>query len=219
MIGFLGSSVGKKYLMGLSALVWAGFVFAHMAGNMLIFVSPEAYNTYGHNLTSGNIIYVAEAVLVLALIVHVVLAISLTLENRKARGQRYAVSPKGEKRSAFASVTMGIQGSIILVFIILHLATFKYGTYYETTAHGVVVRDLFRLMSEVFHQPGYVAWYVIAVIILGFHLSHGVKSVFQSVGLWNTSYKPMIKTAAVIYAVVVAAGFLSQPIYVFLFAK
>lgn len=219
MIGFLGSSVGKKYLMGLSALVWAGFVFAHMAGNMLIFISADAYNTYGHNLTSGNIIYAVEALLILALITHVVLAIKLTLDNRASRPQRYAVAPKGEKRTTAASVTMGIQGSIILAFLILHIATFKYGTYYETTVHGVVMRDLFRLMVEVFHQPGYVVWYIVALIVLGFHLSHGVKSVFQSLGLWNLSYKPMVKTVAWIYGLVVAAGFLSQPIYVYLFAR
>jgi succinate dehydrogenase / fumarate reductase cytochrome b subunit len=92
MSGFFGSSVGKKYLMGLTGLVWAGFVLAHMAGNLLIFISADAYNKYGHFLTSGYIIYVAEAVLVAALLTHIFCAISLTRQNRAARPDKYAVS-------------------------------------------------------------------------------------------------------------------------------
>lgn len=216
--GFLRSTVGKKYLMGLAGLIWAGFVFTHMAANLLIFFSPEAYNLYSHALTSSNLIFVAEAVLVLALILHVYLAVSLTLQNRSAKGSRYAVKAKGEKRARFASTTMGIQGSVILAFVILHLATFKYGTYYETTVNGVVMRDLFRLVIEVFQSPGYVVWYLVALILLGFHLSHGVGSVFQSFGWMNGRYQPLLRKASIIYAVVVASGFIAQPLYVYLFA-
>ena len=108
MSGFLGSTVGKKYLMGISGLVWAGFVMAHMAGNLLMFVSADAYNAYGHALVSGNIIYVAEAVLILALITHVFCAVSLTLHNRSARPNRYAVAASGEKKVSGASRTMAV---------------------------------------------------------------------------------------------------------------
>ncbi len=218
MSGFLGSTVGKKYLMGISGLVWAGFVMAHMAGNLLMFVSADAYNAYGHALVSGNIIYVAEAVLILALITHVFCAVSLTLHNRSARPNRYAVAASGEKKVSGASRTMAVQGSLILAFIILHIATFKYGTYYETTVNGVVMRDLYKLIHEVFQQPGYIVWYVVCLILLGFHLSHGVKSIFQSFGLLNATYRPVINTVSCVYAVVVAGGFLAQPIFVFLFS-
>ncbi|MCE3010695.1 MAG: succinate dehydrogenase cytochrome b subunit [Proteobacteria bacterium] len=215
---FLLTSIGKKYLMGLTGLIWAGFVFAHMAGNMLIFVGADAYNKYGHFLTSGYFIYVAEAVLVLSLLVHVGCAISLTIENRAARPTRYAVTPNGSKGVTLASMTMAFHGSIILVFIITHLITFKFGTYYETTVDGVVMRDLHRLMIEVFQNPTYVFWYVISLVLLGFHLSHGVGSIFQSLGLRNDRTAPTIQKASCLYGVVVAAGFLSQPIYVFFFA-
>lgn len=219
MMGFLRSTVGKKYLMGLSALVWAGFVAGHMAGNLLMFVSADAYNAYGHGLTSGKIIYVIEAILIAALITHVVVAILLTKDNKTARPSRYAVTAKGDKKSTTASRTMGLQGTIILVFIILHIATFKYGTIYETTVDGVPMRDLFRLVVEVFQSPGYVVWYCVALVILGFHLSHGVKSVFQSLGLWNSAHRPTVKKIAWAYGIVVAAGFLAQPIYVYFFAN
>jgi len=216
MSGFLGSTVGKKYLMGITGLIWAGFVLAHMAGNLLIFVSADAYNSYGHALTSGNIIYVAETVLVLALLVHIYTAVSLTISNRAAKNQRYAVTASGKKKTTLASRTMAVQGSIILVFIILHLITFKYGVHYETTVNGTPMRDLARLMFEVFQQPGYVIWYLVALILLGFHLSHGVGSTFQSLGLMEGTYRNMWKKLSYAYATVVALGFIAQPVYIFL---
>lgn len=219
MSGFLGSTIGKKYLMGITGLVWAGFVLAHMAGNLLIFVSHDAYNAYGHALTSGNFIYIAEAVLILALLVHVSMAVSLTLANRRAKGSRYAVAASGKKKVSLASRTMAVQGSLVLAFIILHIVTFKYGTYYETTVNGVVMRDLARLIIETFQSPGYVVWYVVCLVLLGFHLSHGVGSTFQSLGLMEGTYRNLWKKLSYGYAVVVAAGFLSQPIYLFLFGN
>ena len=217
--GFLRSTIGKKYLMGMAGLVWAGFVLAHMAGNLLIFVSPEAYNAYGHAITSGNIIYIAETVLILALVAHVALAISLTMQNRAARPLSYAKQAKGEKAVSVASRTMGLQGSLVLAFIILHIATFKYGTYYETTVNGVVIRDLYRLMVEVFQSPGYVVWYLISLVILGFHLSHGVGSIFQSFGWMNGRHQATLKKISYLYAIVIALGFISQPVYIFLVAS
>ncbi len=219
MTGFLRSTVGKKYLMGISGLIWAGFVITHMAGNLLIFVSRDAYNSYGHALTSGNLIYIAEVVLVLALATHVYCAISITLHNRAARPEAYAVQASGKKKVSLASRTMAVQGSIILAFIILHIATFKYGTYYETTVHGVVMRDLFRLMLEVFQKPGYVFWYLISLVLLGFHLSHGVASTFQSLGLLGDNIRSPLKKFSWTYGLIVSLGFISQPIYIYFFAQ
>ncbi|MNK85976.1 hypothetical protein D3C87_1058740 [compost metagenome] len=218
MSGFLGSTVGKKYLMGATGLIWAGFVLAHMAGNLLIFVSHDAYNAYGHALTSGNIIYVAEAVLVVAFLVHVYTAFSLTMANRTAKEQKYAVAAKGTKKVSLASRTMAVQGTLILAFLIYHLVTFKYGVYYETTVNGVVMRDLARLMAEVFQSPAYVAWYVVCLVLLGFHLSHGIGSSFQSLGLMEGSYRNTWKKLSLGYATIVALGFIAQPLYLFFIA-
>ncbi|GIL17206.1 MAG: hypothetical protein BroJett040_09570 [Oligoflexia bacterium] len=216
---FIFTTIGRKYLMGISGLIWAGFVLSHMAANLLIIFNPQAYNSYGHALTSGNFIYVAEAILVLAIVTHVICGISLTRENLAARGSsRYAMTPNGEKGASLASKTMAPQGALILAFIISHIATFKYGTYYETSVGGVVMRDLHRLVVEVFKQPGYMAWYVVCLVLLGFHLSHGIGAIFQSLGLRNDKYACLIKKISVIYAVIVAAGFLVQPIYVFFIA-
>lgn len=217
---FFLTSVGKKYLMALSGIIWAGFVMAHMAGNLLMFVGPDAYNRYGHGLVSGSIIYVVEGLLIAALLIHVFCAISLTLENRRARGpQRYAMSPNGAKGPSLGSATMAFHGTIILVFIITHLATFKFGTYYETTVQGVVMRDLYRLMVEVFQQPGYLFWYLVSLVLLAFHLRHGITSIFQSLGLKNGRTEELVRKLGIAYAAVVTLGFLAQPIYIFLIAK
>lgn len=220
MIDFLRSTVGRKYLMGATGLVWMGFIFGHMAGNMLILISPDIYNAYGHAIVSNKILlYGTEIVLVSAILVHVTTAISLTKSNADARDTQYKITPNGPKGSSWASRNMGLQGSIILAFIILHLITFKYGTHYETMVDGVKMRDLHRLVIEVFQRPGYVVWYFISLGLMMFHLSHGAHSIFQSFGILERKMQDGLKKFAWTYAVVVVAGFLSQPLYVFLIHK
>jgi len=215
-LGFLSSSIGKKYVMGLAGAGWTLFVLGHMAGNLLIFAGPEAFNSYGHAIVSNKpLLYGSEAFLVLCLVTHVVFGVLLTLQNKKAKPSKYAVSANTEKRSSLASKTMAIHGSIILIFIISHLNTFKYGTEYWVEYGGTTMRDLHRLVVEVFSQTEYMVGYVICLILLGFHLSHGASSIFQSLGVNHPRYTPLIKKAGVLYALVVAAGFIAQPVYVF----
>ncbi|AGH94239.1 succinate dehydrogenase cytochrome b subunit [Pseudobdellovibrio exovorus] len=220
MLQFLKSTVGRKYLMGLTGLVWMGFIFGHMAGNMLIFVSADAFNAYGHAIVSNKLLlYGTEAVLSAAILVHIVTAISLTIENRKSKGSRYAVAPNKQKAPVLASRFMAAQGSAILAFIIIHLITFKYGQYYETTVNGVVMRDLHKLVVESFQVPAYTVWYLVALVLLFFHLSHGAASIFQSFGFLERKMQSGIKKFAWAYAIVVAGGFISQPLYVFFFYR
>ncbi len=217
MSGFFSSTVGKKYLMGISGLVWAGFVFVHMLGNLTILISPDLYNAYGHAITSNKpLLFATEAALVGALVLHVYLAINLSLTNRKAKGTRPSNSTNGAKGVTLASQSMAIHGTVILAFIIIHLLTFKFGNHYETTVDGVVMRDLAKLMVEVFSEPLAVVWYIVSLVLLGTHLSHGFGSVFQSFGLLHPAYQTKINLASWTYAGVVTVGFLSNPIYVFL---
>lgn len=214
-VSFVSSSIGRKMIMGVCGAIWAGFVLTHMAANTLILFSAELYNKYSHAIVSNKpLLYGAEAVLLLALIVHATLGIKLALENRAARQKKYAVGTPASKRTTIASRTMAIQGSLILAFVIYHLITFKYGTHYDVTYDGVVMRDLHRLVLEVFQSPAYVAWYIFCLILLGFHLSHGAWSVFQSLGINHPKYNPYLKVGSVVYAVVVALGFMAAPIYV-----
>ena len=214
-MGTTCSSIQKKMIMGVCGAIWAGFVFVHMAGNMLILVSAEIYNRYAHAIVSNKpLLYVTEAILIGALLVHVGVAIKLVLENRRAKPQKYAVAAVGDKRATLASRTMAFQGSILLFFIIYHLITFKYGTEYIVSYNGIEMRDLHRLVIEIFQQPLYVVGYIVCLLLLGWHLSHGVSSVFQSLGLNHPKYYRKIKWVGCIYALVVAAGFISQPLYV-----
>jgi succinate dehydrogenase / fumarate reductase, cytochrome b subunit len=212
---FFSTYNGKKFLMGLAGLIWSGFVFVHMMGNFLLLKSADSYNVYAHNLTQGPLIYLIEAILLGALAVHFYCAISLTLENKKARGpEKYLVNPQSkEKGGGWISSTMWSQGIVLLCFLVFHIATFKYGTYYETTINGVVMRDLFRLVHEVFQNPQFVALYVVVLVVLGLHLSHGFWSAFQSLGLLNDSNRPFIKKMSRVYAITVFGGFVVQPIY------
>ncbi|MCM2323638.1 MAG: succinate dehydrogenase cytochrome b subunit [Oligoflexia bacterium] len=213
------SSIGKKYLMGITGLCWSLFVLMHMLANILIFVSPRAYNAYSHILINNPLIYLAEAGLVLLLLTHVYTSLKLTIENRLARGERAFLTTSGDKGVAFASKTMAAQGALILAFTILHIATFKYGTYYEATYDGVVMRDLHRLVLEVFQIPAYVGWYLLSLVILGFHLSHGFQSSFQSLGFHHPRHTPALRKFSLVYGVLIAIGFISQPVYVYFFHR
>jgi succinate dehydrogenase / fumarate reductase cytochrome b subunit len=217
LVKFCTSTIGKKYLMGFSGLVWTGFVLTHMAGNLLIFVGKDAYNSYGHAITSGMLIYAVESLLLLTIFIHVFLGVNLAIKNWRSRPTHYAQSGHRDKGASLSSKTMIYQGTIILAFIILHLITFKYGQDIRTTVNGVEMRDLFQLMVNVFSQPGYVAWYIVALVLIAMHLRHGVSSVFQSFGLLHPAYQKMIKYFGFAYSVVVAAGFIAQPVYIFFF--
>lgn len=209
------SLIGKKAILALTGLVWAGFVFTHMLGNLLIFMGPEAYNTYGHKIVTNPALYFAEAVLVISLIIHVVLAVHLTRISRRARPERYAMTSNGEKGVSLASRTMIYHGIVLLVFIVLHLQTFKYGPHYSVNYNGVEMRDLHRLILEVFASPVYAIGYTAVMLILCLHLSHGVSSLFQSWGFNHPVYSPILKKVGVVYALGVGFGFLSNPVFIF----
>lgn len=217
-VGYFSSAIGRKQIMGVSGLIWSGFVLTHMAANMLILFSADAYNKYSHALISNPLLPIAELALVVFLAMHVIDGLWLTYENRKARPEKYAMPTNGKKKARFQSKFMAFHGSLLLVFIITHLITFKYGTYYETTVDGVVMRDLHRLVIEVFQEPMYVFWYCVSMIAVGLHLSHGFYSAFASLGVFHPKFSPMLSKIGYVYAAVVAGGFLSQPIYVYFFA-
>jgi succinate dehydrogenase / fumarate reductase cytochrome b subunit len=212
--GWLSSTIGRRQLIGLTGLGLSGFVLMHMLGNMLILVSPHAYNTYSYKLVTNPLLIVAEIGLVVMFLGHIFLALGITLKNFGARDSRYAMAASGPKRTSMIQKTLWAQGLLILVFLILHLITFKYGTEYTITYDGVEMRDLHRLVVEVFSNPMYSAWYIVALIVLGMHLSHGFGSSFQTLGIHHPRYQKCIRCLSILYAVIVALGFISQPVYV-----
>ncbi len=214
---YLGSTIGQKQIVALTGLGLSGFVLGHMAGNLLMFISPQAYNEYGHGITSSPLYLPIEIGLLAAFLFHVFVALRLKFKNLKARSDKYAVQATGEKASDKVSSTMATQGFIIAAFVILHLRTFKYGPVYMMDYGKGPIRDLFRVMVEVFNQPGYLVWYVATLLVLGLHLSHGIKSVFTTWGAYHPKYVPALKALAWGYAIIVVGGFLTQPIYIYFF--
>jgi len=213
------STINRKQVVALSGLGLALFVMVHMTGNMLVFLGPQAYNEYSHALTSNHLIFAAELGLIAMFVGHAFYATYLTWKNYRARDTRYAMNASGAKATPWLHRTLFAQGLILLVFVILHLITFKYGPDYTANYGQGEIRDLFKLMVEVFHQPGYVIWYLISLIILGLHLSHGLSSSIQTFGIHHPRYQKAIHCFGIVYALVVALGFISQPIYIYWFYK
>ncbi len=215
---FWCSTVAKKQIIGLTGIALSLFVLGHMLGNLLMFVSPEAYNLYGHSIVSNPLIYLIEAGLLLTFVLHFGLAIRISIENKMAREMPYAVAADGDKGTSLIQKTMAHQGAVLLVFVIWHIMTFKLGPHYDYTvlSTGEVIRDLYKLLLEVFSQPLYVVGYVACVTILGFHLSHGLSSSIRTLGFNHPKYDKKIRAIGVIYATLVLFGFASQPLYIYM---
>jgi succinate dehydrogenase / fumarate reductase cytochrome b subunit len=199
--------------MALTGFGLVGFTATHLLGNLFILVGADAFNMYAYTLTSNPLIYVAEAGLLGMFLLHLVLAVVLKLENLSARPKGYYVKTKTGRGETFASSTMPYTGIIILIFVIIHLLNFKFGSNYPTTVDGTEMRDLYRTVIEYFANPLYVAWYVFAMIALGVHTSHGFQSMFQSWGINHSKYTPIIQTASLAYGLFVGAGFSLLAIY------
>lgn len=212
---FLSSSVGQKFLVALTGLGLSGFVLAHMLGNLLLFVGPDAYNLYSHKLTSTPLIYVAEVGLFVFFVTHLSLTMKLTRENRISRGIAPSQLPSnGVKRPSFASRSMALSGLLIFAFILLHLVTFKFGTHYDTVVEGVKMRDIYRLVSESFQKEWYTGFYLVCMVILFTHLSHGFSAVFQTLGIQSIHNK-WLRRMGFTFAFIVGAGFFSQPLFMY----
>jgi succinate dehydrogenase / fumarate reductase cytochrome b subunit len=217
----LWSSVGKKLLNGLTGVFLLLFIVAHLAGNLTIFVGKDALNGYAaitHSL--GWVLIAIELGLGAVFLLHAVSAITDWLDNRRARQSRYVMSrTKGaSSKQTIASRTMIVTGLVLLAFLIIHLKQFRFGPSYQTTlaGHADTVWDLHRVVVEVLKQPVWVAFYVICMVLLGFHLRHGFWSAWQSIGALNPRLRPLAFSAGMIFALVIAAGFIALPIFIYL---
>jgi succinate dehydrogenase / fumarate reductase cytochrome b subunit len=213
------TSVGTKILIALTGLALFGFLIIHLAGNLLALLSPDAFNAYSHKLISNPLIYLAEAGLAGLFVIHIWKAVMNYRHNRAARPTGYGMKrPAGHtSRKTLSSTSMIVSGTMILVFLVLHLKTFKFGPYYDAAEPGV--RDLYRLVLEVFHKPGYVIWYVAAMVLVGMHLRHGIASALQSLGAMPAGLTRTFLAAGAIIAVLIAGGFAIIPIWVYLFTQ
>ena len=221
----LASPVGKKILTGVTGIVWAGFAVVHLIGNLGYFSPGDAYNLYAHFLlNTGPLIYTAEALLAITFLLHAYLGVNIYLDKRRAQGsnyEKYASAGRPSLQSP-SSRTMIFTGIVLFFFLILHLWSFKFGPgieqgYWIELEDGQQIRDLKGLMTDKFNEPIYAFGYPIVMILLGFHLRHGIWSAFQSLGAMNARLTPVVYTIGTILAILVAVGFLFIPLWIYFF--
>ena len=204
--------------MALTGLFLCSFLVIHFLGNITLYTDPVQFNEYTRFMSSNPIIRVMEIVLVAGFLTHIIDAIMLTRANKKAQPVKYAMD---KKQSSWYSRNMGLTGSVILAFLVLHLQSFWYGykfgsPAYATDSAGLPIKDMYTMVIEAFGEFWYSGLYVIAVTLLGIHLNHGFQSAFQSVGLRHKKYTPTIKMLGTAFSILISLGFISFPIYFFI---
>jgi succinate dehydrogenase / fumarate reductase, cytochrome b subunit len=217
----LSSTIGRKWLMGFTGLFLCLFLVVHLTGNLQLLANDrgESFNKYaqfmGHNpliqtISIGNFFFI---------ILHVIVAIFLTKKNAAARPIGYHYS-NSAANSSWSSRNMGILGTLILIFIVVHLSNFwyvmKFGSPLMADYNSIQYKDLYTMSREAFSQLWLVILYVISMIALAFHLAHGFKSAFQTFGLNHVRYNGLIRAVGLIFAILIPAAFAMIPVYVYL---
>jgi len=214
--GMFSYSIGKKLIMGLTGMFLILFLIVHCGINSLIFLNDggETFNRAAEFMSHNWLIRILEVGLFLGFILHIIQSLILTLENKKARKIGYAVS-NANANSKWYSRSMGLLGTLILIFLILHLKHFwVVSRFTDRISSGE--QTLYDEMKEVFANPIVVVIYVLAQISLAYHLMHGFQSAFQTLGLNHKKYTPIIKKIGTIYAIIIPLLFALMPIVMYL---
>lgn len=216
----LSSTIGRKILMALTGLFLIIFLVVHLIGNLQLLKSDQgqAFNIYAQFMTSNPLIIIISWVNYTMILLHIIWAIMLTRRNRASRGpEGYAVS---RNSSHWTSRNMGILGTFILIFLVIHLRSFWYEMHWgdipTATYDGVVYKNLYEVVNKAYANIGFVALYVVSMALLGFHLFHGFGSAFQTLGLNHLKYNSTIKNVGVGFSIVVPALFALIPVYMYL---
>jgi succinate dehydrogenase / fumarate reductase, cytochrome b subunit len=213
------SSLGRKYIMGITGFGLVGFTVIHMIGNLQIFIGQDMLNDYAKLLkSSSEVLWVFRIALLAMVVLHITAAVSLVIDNRKARGVSYK---KEKSLSTWASRTMAVSGTIVLIFVVFHILHFTAGVIgHEYNAHQLQDdqgrADVYRMVVEGFSNPWISGFYILSVGLLCWHLSHGVSSMFQSLGFRNARSAFFLDKAALGISFIVFAGMAAVPASVLL---
>lgn len=230
LAAMLHSSVGKKFLQAITGLGLFIFVIGHLTGNLLLLLGRDAFNHYAHfleELGHGMAVPLADFGLLMFFLVHAWTGFRVAvLDKARARPvgyQKYG-NAGGRSRKSIASISMIFTGILLLVFVPIHLLNFKYAAWpnMRVPPYGPEteqVRDLYSVVESLFSQPGWVAFYVIVMGALGFHLWHGVWSAFQSLGLTHPRWMPVLRAFGMLFAVALAVGFIYLPVHMYMTYK
>jgi succinate dehydrogenase / fumarate reductase, cytochrome b subunit len=215
-LDLFSSSLGRKLMMALTGLFLILFITVHLIGNLQLLKGDEgeAFNVYARTMTSNPLIKTVSYVNYTIILVHVLWAAMLTYKNKKARGaEQYAVRSKS---SSLTSRNMGILGSIIFIFIVIHMKQFWYEMHWggisSSVYEGKEYKNLYAVVSFAYRELWIVVLYVISMAVLAFHLWHGFASAFQTLGLNHKKYNQLINFIGKAYAIIVPALFALIPI-------
>ena len=209
---FYRAAIGKKIVMGVTGLIGIGFVIGHMAGNLLVFRGPEAINAYAHFLAStGELLWIVRLVLIASVILHVVAAYQLTMQNRAARPEGYV--KREPQVTTWAARTMRWGGALILIFIVLHIMHFTNPGW--RPQGGFEKADVYTNIVTSFRIWWITLFYVTVMLALGLHLYHGAWASVRSIGAAQPKERPLHRTVALAIAVIVWLGFTAVPVAVF----
>lgn len=209
------SSIGRKFVMGLTGLFLISFLVVHVSINALIFLNDggETFNVAANFMSHNIVIRIMEVGLFAGIILHIVQALMLTIQNNAARPEKYAVN-KASANSKWYSRSMGLLGTLILMFLVLHLYHFWWPTKVAVFSHEE--HNTFSGIVAIFQELWVVVIYVLGVISLGYHLLHGFQSSFQTMGWNHKKWTPVVKTVGVWFSIIVPIIFALMPISIYL---
>jgi len=218
ILGWAFSSLGKKSIVAVTGLMLIGFLVVHLLGNLTVFFGQDAMNTYAEKLHSlGGLLWIARIGLLAVFGLHIGFTISLILENRAARPQKYVA---GDRVGSSVFVrTMRYTGFIVLAFVIFHLAHLTLGWVQPAVysmVDGLGRPDVYSMVVIGFQNVPISLFYIFALILLTFHLSHGIGSLFQTLGLSNHRLRPLLSLAGKAFAWILCAGFIAIPLFILL---
>lgn len=214
---FYTSSLGRKYIVGITGAILIGYVVGHLLGNLLVFVGPDAINAYAAKLHAfGALLWAVRLFLLVAVVLHIYFTVLLAIENRKARPDRYVKSE--HVKSTVASRTMWISGLLLLAFIVYHIAHFTVRVADPRVASlkldALGRFDVYSMMIYGFQNAFVSGFYILAMYLLALHLSHGASSFFQTLGVNDKRLAPKLAHGARIFAWLIFAGYAAIPIAV-----
>jgi succinate dehydrogenase / fumarate reductase cytochrome b subunit len=210
------SSIGKKIVMAITGLALCGFLVVHLGGNLLLYFGEAKYNSYAHALHAQEILLlVAEIGLLVLFLGHIWLALKTNSENTAARPTEYAVRQSKMEEGPLAkpaSAVMMVTGVVVLAFLLVHLSDFKIFDLRHTAPEGKVLEPFDKALVILQDKISF-AVYLVGSIVLGYHVLHGFQSAFQTLGFNHPKYTPFIKFLSLVFAITVAVGFGSFPLW------
>lgn len=202
------SSVGQKVLIGATGFALFIYLVIHIAGNLIVFRGPAAFNRYAYVMEYGNPLLPAiEIGLALIFVLHIYKTVTMFLRNQTARPVRYVQKKYAGKpsRKTLASSTMIVSGLWLLIFVLIHVKAFRFSPETPWPAGG---RDLYKQEMDVFANPAMVAFYVLSMVVVGSHLFHGITSSLQSLGADHPTWTPRLLVTGKVIAVAIAGAFI-----------